>query len=233
MKSLATAFALVIAVTLGMPAARAADIGFCAAPDAMTAALKAEGQRSIASAQLITNDKRLFGLIVTMNADRSTGYILKADQPLGDPAREICVYNRMANLRLFDARKPGVSAGALLKAPEADALRRCDELAAQGSFARSACAPLNAMLHKTESYGERVLLQGFLVKRQSDGSYRPDGTLATLSGRVGGSINDFRDNPARGILGGLVYSSLPDGASVLNATLVYVDYTPYGLASLQ
>jgi hypothetical protein len=217
---------------LASAAAQAADSGACAAPDAMTAALKAEGQRSIASAQMITGDKRLFGMIFTMNADRSVGYILKADQPLGDRAGEICVYNRMANIRLFDARKAGTPAGALLKAPEADASRRCDELAAQGKVARKACGALNTILQKTETYGERVLLQGFLVERASDGSYRPDGTLATLSGRVGGSINDFRDSPARGILGGLAYSSLPEGATILNATLVYVEYTPYGLTAL-
>lgn len=85
----------------------AADIGDCDTPEAMTARLKAEDQHSVASAQMITQDKMLFGMIFTMSGDRKVGYILKADQPLGDRAGKICVYNRMADVRLFDARKPG------------------------------------------------------------------------------------------------------------------------------
>lgn len=225
-------FALPFIVLFVSAQANAADIGECATPEAMTAKLKAEDQRSIASAQLITEDKRLFGMIFTMSSDRKVGYILKADQPLGDRASQICVYNRMADIRLFDARKPGTPPGVLLKAPEADAERRCDELAREGKLKRGACGSLNTALRRIEAYGERVLLQGFLVRKSSTGSYVPDGTLATVTGRIDGSINDFANNPAQGILGGVTYSSLPDGASALNAVLVYVEYTPYGLSAL-
>ena len=225
-----------ILIALGLMAvlgaAQAADIGECATPEAMTAKLKTEDQRSIASAQLITPDKRLFGMIFTMSSDRKVGYILKADQPLGDRASQICVYNRMADLRLFDARKPGTPPAVLLKAPEADALKRCDVLAKEGKFTRGACGSLNTALRRIEGHGERVLLQGFLVRKTNDGSYTPDGTLATVTGRIGGSINDYANNPALGILGGVTYSSLPDGASFLNAVLVYVEYTPYALSAL-
>jgi hypothetical protein len=225
-------FLLFMLALAGIPAAQAADIGFCTAPDAMTAALKAEDQHSIVSAQLITQEKRLYGLIVTMSGDRKTGYILKADQPLGDPAKQLCVYNRLANVRLFDARKPGVPPSALLKAPEEDALRHCDELAAQGKFTRGACGSLNTDLRRVEASGQRVVVQAFIMRKDASGAYAPQGTLATITGRIGGSIDDFA-NPAKGILGALAYSSLPDGATILNATLVYVDYTPYGLTALQ
>jgi hypothetical protein len=211
----------------------AADIGECASPEAMTAKLKVEDQHSVVSAQLITEDKRLFGMIFTMSDDRKIGYILKADQPLGDRASRICVYNRMTNVRVFDARRPGVPSEALLNAPEDDALRHCDELAAKGKFSRDSCGSLNSDLRRVEAHGERVVLQGFLVRRDAQGRYVPDGTLATVTGRVGGSVNDYAANPARGILGAIAYSSLPDGASILNATLVYVDYTPYALSLLR
>lgn len=212
--------------------ASAAEIGECGPPAAITSRLKAEDQHSVAMGQLVTEDKRLFGMVFTMSGDRKTGYILKADQPLGDKAGQFCVYNRMADLRLFDARKSGVPPGALLKAPEAEALRRCDQLAAEDKFKRGACGSLNTMLRRIERYGERVVLTGFLTRKDARGQYVPDGTLATVTGRIGGSVNDFADAPARGILGGVMYSSLPEGASVLNAVLVYVEYTPYGLAAL-
>ncbi len=225
-----------ILIALGLMAvlgaAQAADIGECATPEAMTAKLKTEDQRSIASAQLITPDKRLFGMIFTMSSDRKVGYILKADQPLGDRASQICVYNRMADIRLFDARQPGVPRAALLKARDADAHRNCERLQADGRMPAGKCSSLNEILRRVEPFGERVMLQGFTAERRPDGSYAPDGTLTTVSGNVLGSINDDPDHPSRGIVGGIAYSALPDGATVLNATLVYARYTDYGLSRL-
>src|SRR5258706_15870559 len=122
---------LAACVVITIPA-RAVDIGECGTPEAMTAKFKAEDQHSIASADLVTNDKRLLAMIFTMNPDRSVGYIVQADQPTGERASKICVYNRMASIRLFDARKPGVPVEFLLKAPEAYSLRRCDVLAITG-----------------------------------------------------------------------------------------------------
>lgn len=212
--------------------AQAADNGECATPEAMTAKLKAENQRSIATAELLTDAKELFGIVLTMSADRRVGYILKGDRPTDERSSQICVYKRLADIRLFDARQPGPPPGALLKAPESEALQRCDELAGRGVFQRGACGSLNTILRKIEGSGERVVLQGFMVEKDHAGRYQPNGTLATVTGRIGGSIKDFRDNPALGILGGIMFSSLPDGASVLNATLVFVDYTEYGLTLL-
>jgi len=198
----------------------------------MTARLKAEDQHSIASAQMITQDKRLFGMIFTMSGDRKVGYILKADQPLGDKAGQICVYNRMADIRLFDARKPGPAPEALLKAPDVDALKRCDLLAAQGKIPRASCGAYNVMVGKGDAYGNRVVLQGFGVEKDAGGTYRPASSLTTVSGNVSGSVNDNPKDPARGIIGDIKYSSLPDGATVINTTLIYVRYTDYGLVAL-
>lgn len=226
--SLAVATALVVGAGYG----HAADLNDCATPEAMTARLKAEGQRSIASADLIAADKTFVGMIFTTNADRSAGYILQADQPTGKRASKFCVWTRLANLRIFDARKPGVPTEALLKAPESDALRRCDELAKEEKVPRESCGSLNTMNRKSEGHGDRVMIQGFVVAKQSDGSYKPNGTLATVTGRIGGNINDFPDHPGWGIGGGVTYSSLPDGASIITAVFVYPEYTPYGLSLL-
>ena len=88
----------------------------------------------------------MVGLIVTMSGDRKSGYIIKADQPLGDRASQLCVYKRMANIRLFDARKPGVNPAVLLKAPDADAVRHCEEFEKAEKAAKGTCLGANPLL---------------------------------------------------------------------------------------
>lgn len=225
--------ACIAALLLAVSQAHAADIGECTTPEAMTTKLKAEDQHSVASAQMITQDKKLFGMIFTMSGDRKVGYIIKADQPLGDKAGQLCVYNRMADVRLFDARKPGLPSDALLKASDADAFKRCDELAAQGKVRGAGCSPYNPMLRAREAEGHRLVLQAFGAAKDAGGIYRPAASLMTVVGNVSGTHNDDDRNPARPILGSILYSSLPDGATIYNATLVYVRYTEYGLAALK
>lgn len=222
----------VFLISIAPSLAYAIDNDECGTPEAMTEKLKAEGQRSIAFAQRVTSDKQLLGLIFTMNADKSVGYILQSDQPMGDRASKICVYKRLAKIRLYDARKPGTPMEVLLKAPESDALRRCDELAKEKKVQRNSCGSFNTMIRKVEGFGNHVMLQGFNVEKQKDGTYKPNGTLSTVSGNVNGSVNDDPDHPSRGISGDIVFTSLPDGASIINAVLVYLTYTPYGLAAL-
>jgi hypothetical protein len=213
--------------------ANAADIGDCDTPEAMTARLKTEGQHSVASAQMIAPDKRLFGMIFTMSDDRKVGYILKADQPLGDRAGQICIYERLADIRLYDARSAGIPNAALLKAPDEDAVANCKRLQLAGKFPQGNCSSLNQVLHRVEPLGERVMIQGDTVAKGPSGIYQPTSGVVTVSGNVNGSINDDPAHPSRGIVGGIAYSSLPDGATILNATLAYPRYTEYGLAALK
>ncbi|MEW3780779.1 hypothetical protein QOZ23_04620 [Pseudomonas aeruginosa] len=215
----------------------AADVGECGTPEQMTAKLGAEGQRSIAHGDLVTanhyKDKKRLGMIFTVNADKSVGYILQSDKPMGERAGRMCIYERMANVRLFDARKP-TPAAALLAAPEADAHRRCNELAAHGEVKpRGSCGALNTIIRKTERFNDRVMMQGFFVRKQPDGSYAPINGLITISGNVDGDVNKFPDNPSAGIAGGILFSWLPEGATIISATLVYPRYTEYGLSLLQ
>lgn len=218
--------------------AHATDVGECGTPEAMTAKFAAEGQRSIAHADLVTanhyKDKKRLGMIFTLNANRSVGYILQSDKPMGERAGRMCVYERMANIRLFDARKPGTPDAVLLAAPEADAHRRCDQLATAGTVKpRGACGSLNTAIRKGERFTDRVMMQGFFVEKQSDGTFTPINGLITISGNVAGSIDQFSDNPSAGITGGIFYSWLPEGATVINATLIFPRYTEYGLSLLR
>jgi hypothetical protein len=228
-------FTVVLALGAGM--AQAADVGDCGTPEQMTAWLGADGQRSIAHADLVTanhaKDKKRLGMIFTVNGDMSVGYIVQSDKPMGQRAGRMCVYQRMANVRLFDARKPGTPDAVLLAAPEADAHRRCDELAAKGEVKpRGACGSLNTMIRGREQYTYRVMMQGFLVRKQPNGEHVPVGGLLTISGNVTGDINQFPNEPSAGIAGGIRHTWLPEGATIIEATLVYPRYTDYGLSLL-
>lgn len=67
------------------------------------------------------------------------------------------------------------------------------------------------------------------TERKADGTYKPIASLITVTGNVTGGLYDDPNNPVRGIIGGILYSSLPDGATAINATLVFARYTPYAL----
>jgi len=212
--------------------AHAADPGWCGTPEDMTAKLATEGQRSVGFADHVDDKGTRNGMIFTLNAERSVGYILRADKPMGQKAAQMCVYNRMANVRVYDARKPGPDPASLLAAPEAEAHRRCDALAAEGKFPKGSCISLNTALQRGERHKSRAMFQGASVTKQPDGTYRPIASLITISGNVTGSLQDYPDKPLMGVISSIFYSSLPDGATIINATLVNARYTEYGLSLL-
>ena len=77
------------------------------------------------------------------------------------------------------------------------------------------------------------MLQGFNIEKQADGSYKKNNTLTTVTGNVLGSIYDDDKNPSKGIISGITYASLPDGATIINMVLIYAKYTPYGITVLE
>lgn len=213
----------------------ALDNGECGTPEQMTAKFKAEGQRSFASAERSERENGstvLYGMIFTVNADRSVGYIVQSDKPTGERASKICVRNRLADLRFFDARKPGLKPASLLKASDADALRKCDELIKSGKLNAGTCIAFNASMAKGEANGERIMMQGFNVEKQADGSYKKVGTMTTVTGNVNGSIYDDDKDPLKHIVSGIFFTALPEGATIINMTTIYAEYTPYGLSLL-
>jgi len=100
----------------------------------MNAALRAEGQRTliIGDRAALRNDaSRESGLRVnrwvntfTSNDDGSLGYNLEGDRPSGEPSTRVCVAGKFTNIRLYDARRPGVQPTALRGGAFDDFLRR-------------------------------------------------------------------------------------------------------------
>lgn len=90
----------------------------------MNAALKAEGQRTMIIGDRVYVDSptddimdarfNRFVNTVTSNNDGSLGYQLEGDKPRAQASDKVCVRAKLANVRLFDARKPGLNQSALL-----------------------------------------------------------------------------------------------------------------------
>lgn len=222
---------LYAALTLFSSCALALDNGECGTPEQMMKKLKAEDQHTLASANRMeweNNANAMYGVTVTTNTDRSVGYILQSDKELAEQPAKICVYGRLANLRLFDASKNGTPQSALLKASDEDAAQHCDALAKAGKFERKTCAAYNTIIKKREPNGERIMVQGFNVKRQSDGTYERDGTMTTVTGNVNGHLSENSKDPWQGVVSGIFYTSLPDGATIINMVLAFAKYTEYG-----
>lgn len=218
--------------------AQAADVGFCATPAEMTKILKAEGQRSLASGNqkilfeekpdgTIVEAEKTVGLIFTADKDGKIGYVLQADTPIGTPASKFCVADRMHHVRLYDVRKDGPPRPeTLLRSTREKAAEQCDALAAAGRISRDACGFHNDMLTNLSKAGDRVMLQGLGVDKQEDGSWKPDGSIITITANMTG---DGTSRDGRGII---QYSYLPGGASRLASVFTGTSYTPTALAEL-
>jgi hypothetical protein len=138
----------------------------------------------------------------------------------------------MADLRVFNANRPGPPREALLEATEEEGLKRCGQFIKAGKMKAGTCGTLNKTLQVAERKKERVMFQGFNVTKQKDGKYAKDGTLSTVTATMPLLINDDITAPMKPLVGGIFFSSLPDGATMTSVTLVYADYTPYGLTLL-
>ncbi|MGC3983095.1 MAG: hypothetical protein QM808_17720 [Steroidobacteraceae bacterium] len=202
----------------------ALDRGECGTPEAMSAKLKAEDQHSFGSADRIVREKdinSLYGMIFTVSSDKSVGYILQSDKPTEERAGKICVHERLADLTVFDAGKPGVPKEALLKASDEDAKRLCEKLIKDEKVKAGTCGTLNESLRKSEAASERVMFHGFNVSKQKNGNYAKDGTLTTVTATLQGKTTP--------LYGTVFLTSLPQGATTYSVILAYPEYTPYGL----
>lgn len=212
----------------------ALDPGECGTPEAMTAKLKAEGQRSAMMADQVMPGKKLQAVIFTTNQDGSVGYIMLSDKMSDERASTFCVQERMTDLRWHDARKKGVPTAAKLRSSDADAEKRCSELRRLGKITtRNACEPLNVILDDRARVGIRPVVQGFVVEKEGpDGVFKRTGSLVTVIANVTGEVTIREGRETSGIAGAMIYSSLPDGASVISEVLGFAKYTEHGLTLL-
>ena len=240
MRPLRALFAAAV-VTAGVSAgAQAADVGQCGSPQEMNEWMQAEGQRSLATGNrhnvidTKTGRRVNSGIILTADSTGRVGYVLEADQLMGTPASKVCVALRMQDVRLFDPRRPGVPAGARIAASDEAGRRDCRKREDAYQVGRGDCGPLNVLLERSEAVGNRALLQGLGVKKQSNGGYAADGGLITLTVTLPGQGTDpdGTPTPKRDGIGAVSFTALPNGASTLAMVFTDTKLTPHAIQLL-
>lgn len=114
------AFTKLKTVALGLSAvfaanqAQAMEVGQCAPAAQMSAALKAEGQKSLITANRVTEDANYTPLNMVTSNSEGNGYLLEGDKAFGQPSTKFCVMLKMSSMALFDASRPGVNPATLI-----------------------------------------------------------------------------------------------------------------------
>jgi hypothetical protein len=117
--------AALLATAVAASPAYALEAKQCLSMTEMNVALKAEGQRTMIigdreAAPTSTTGKLKDAVFprwmngVTSNADGSVGYQIEGDKPRAQTSTQVCVRAKLTNVRVFDARKPGIPAEGIL-----------------------------------------------------------------------------------------------------------------------
>ena len=234
-----TASALGAAFALFASPAFAADVGWCGTPEEMSALMREEGQRSLAVGNQIIHFERdadgslhaiepkQAGVIFTAHPDGSVGYLIQADQPIGTPATSSCITLRIHDVRLYDARVPGIPPEALVDSTEDAALARCLALYEERIAVEGRCFFHNILLQGSVILGDGVLLQGYGAVRRLDGAYVAGESLVTVTfiERGNGRKPNGDRSPDQDRHATILFTALPEGAAVLQHSTLLVDAT--------
>ena len=177
--------------------------------------MQEEGQQYIAFANeaRVDNDKDEVQVFTT-DAKGDVDYILSGNQPKSAVSTRGCVELRLQNVKIFDARVPGIDPGALIKTEDPGiAKRQCEAIGVGG------CNLHSKFLAEQARAGYRVMMQGTAMNHLPNGTYTP-GQLVTLTGQMDGEK-----------IGTLAYTS-KEGAYSIATAFTDIAYAPYALKIL-
>lgn len=174
--------ASLLATAVAASPAFALEAKQCLSMADMNAALKAEGQRTMIIGDRVYVDSPTDDIMdarfnrflntVSSNADGSLGYQLEGNKPRAQTSDKVCVAAKLTNVKLFDARKPGLNQAALLG----------------GAF--------NESIIKSEQNGTRPMVVADSVHRDASGVERiglPVVLLGNMEVKVGALITRQAD----------------------------------------
>jgi hypothetical protein len=191
------------------------DVGQCFEMVVIKQKLQDEGQQHIAFANeaRVDNDKDEVQ-VFTSDAKGDVGYVLSGNQPKSAVSTRGCVALRLQNVKIFDARVPGVDNGTLIKTEDPATARRQCEAVGTGT-----CGLHSRLLADQDRGGYRVMMQGTVMHHQPDGTYIPGG-LVTVTAQMEGEK-----------IGTLGYTSQA-GAYTIATAFTDMAYAPYALEIL-
>jgi hypothetical protein len=152
------------------------------------------------------------GTIFTTNDDGTRGYHIEGNAAIDRPFTRACIQAKLSNVKLFDARKPGVDPDTKIGGSRDAVTHRCLNV--------TGCAYHDDVLDTADKNGMHVMFQGLAIDKTIHGTPKA-GALLTVIG-----------DPTKDKLGALGYSSLL-GDYVFMNSLSDVSYRPYALERLK
>jgi hypothetical protein len=152
------------------------------------------------------------GTIFTTNDDGTRGYHIEGNTAIDRPFTRACIQAKLSNVKLFDARKPGVDPDTKIGGSRDAVTHRCLNV--------TGCAYHDDVLDTADKNGMHVMFQGLAIDKTIHGTPKA-GALLTVIG-----------DPTGDKLGALGYSSLL-GDYVFMNSLSDVSYRPYALERLK
>lgn len=157
-------FAASLVFAISAPA-YALEIGHCDTPDKLSAALKAEGHKIVATMDVFgySVSREEWGHVaslVTARPDLTRWYIVKGDRPLGTRSTRMCIAAKGKTLEINDYRRDGAPTVTRYRFDRSRALESCETV--QQNFIEGAgCNEHYAVVNGLrDEFGERIALQG-------------------------------------------------------------------------
>lgn len=222
--------------------AHAVEVGYCAGPAELSAAMRAEGQVSVVQGNWGVrrwqdesgkwrDQMKLIGVTFSMDPEGKVGYMIDSDTEYQKPGKRFCVTLKLFNVRLYDVRKPGTPDSVKVKSgSEAEVRARCAEFEKRKLEGLVGCTFHNVAIQRGEAIGERVVLQGNGARKGDDGKLVVSNTaLITVSMNL---VAPPREGTTEHRRGGVDFTFLPEGAMTTNRVLVEMAYTQNALNAL-
>jgi hypothetical protein len=145
--------------------AAALDLGHCDTPEKLSAMLKAEGHKIVATMDVFGYhvDDENWGHVaslVTARPDLTRWYILKGDKPLGTKSSRMCIAGKGKNLQINDHRRAGTPTVTRYRFDRERAMKGCEKV--RQNFVKGARCNEHyaAVAGLGKEFGERIALQG-------------------------------------------------------------------------
>lgn len=160
---------ILMAMAVASPAP-ALEVGTCDTPEGLSAKIKAEGHKTVATMERVGLSMKQGGQttfiaqLVTATPDLKRWYIVNGDQPLSKRSTGKCVVVTGRNLEINDYRKDGTPTVTRYRFNRAKALTECDKVEKNfvvGENTGIRCKEFYVVISRAiKTFGERIALQG-------------------------------------------------------------------------
>jgi hypothetical protein len=156
---------LILLLALAAAPVHALDAGHCDTPEGLSAKLRTEGHKIVATMDVYGYDvdAKEWGHVaslITATPDLKRWYTLKGDQPLGTKSTRMCIAAKGKNLEINDHRKDAVPRVTRYRFEREKALASCEKVR-RNYVAGARCNEHYAVLADLQKeFGERIALQG-------------------------------------------------------------------------